>query len=52
MFVCSAHTPDNSFMGFVVDRFLNDSQPDMENKSNVAVVYGKNDFMWKVGNLC
>ncbi|CAG5119179.1 unnamed protein product [Candidula unifasciata] len=41
-----SHSPDNSFMGFVVDRVLNDSDT-LNNKSNIAVVYGKNDYMWE-----
>ena len=42
----TAHTPDNSFLGFAVDVDLgSDSQLA---KSNLAVVYGKEPYMWKV----
>ncbi|BFZ22058.1 hypothetical protein BsWGS_25097 [Bradybaena similaris] len=45
-FTMFPHSPDNSFMGFVVDRVLNDSDT-FNNKSDIAVVYGKNDYMWE-----
>uniref|UniRef100_A0A2C9K266 alpha-1,6-mannosyl-glycoprotein 6-beta-N-acetylglucosaminyltransferase n=2 Tax=Biomphalaria glabrata TaxID=6526 RepID=A0A2C9K266_BIOGL len=41
------HSPDNSFMGFVVDRVLNDSETNLTPKENIALVYGKNDYMWQ-----
>ncbi|CAL1529052.1 unnamed protein product [Lymnaea stagnalis] len=41
------HSPDNSFMGFVVDRVLNESETNLEPKENIALVYGKNDYMWQ-----
>ncbi|KAK3760854.1 hypothetical protein RRG08_034695 [Elysia crispata] len=41
------HSPDNSFMGFVVDRILNDTERSAEPKRNIALVYGKNDYMWQ-----
>ena len=42
----SAHTPDNTFLGFVIESIdnLNASIP----KQNKAVVYGKRDVFWKV----
>lgn len=43
-----AHTPDNSFMGFVVEQHLKDPVLPSINKKNQAVVYGKNELMWKV----
>lgn len=45
-----AHTPDNSFMGFVSEE-LNETEKRsiQQNKvSNMAVVYGKEASMWKV----
>ena len=42
----TAHTPDNSFLGFAVDVDL-DSDTQLA-KSNLAVVYGKEPYMWKV----
>ncbi|GFS07555.1 alpha-1,6-mannosylglycoprotein 6-beta-N-acetylglucosaminyltransferase A [Elysia marginata] len=41
------HSPDNSFMGFVVDRILNDTEKSSEPKRDIALVYGKNDYMWE-----
>ncbi len=43
---CVAHTPDNSFMGFVVGEFQRNATP--IRKENMAVVYGKEFYMWKV----
>lgn len=46
----SAHTPDNSFMGFVTEE-LNETEKwsIQQNKvNNMAVVYGKEASMWKV----
>lgn len=45
-----AHTPDNSFMGFVAEE-LNETErlAIQRNKlNNMAVVYGKEASMWKV----
>ena len=45
-----AHTPDNSFMGFVSEE-LNETEKQhiQQNKvNNMAVVYGKEASMWKV----
>ena len=41
-----AHTPDNSFLGFVVGEFRRNRMP--LQKENIAVVYGKELYMWKV----
>lgn len=49
--VSVAHTPDNSFMGFVSEE-LNETERQFikSNKaSNMAVVYGKEASIWKVG---
>lgn len=46
----TAHTPDNSFMGFVAEE-LNDTErlSIQRNKvDSMAVVYGKEASMWKV----
>ena len=49
LFAISAHSPDNSFMGFVVEEHLNESESlaAMEKKDQ-AVVYGKAEYMWQV----
>lgn len=41
------HSPDNSFLGFVVDKILNDTDKSVEPKKDIALVYGKNDYMWQ-----
>ena len=41
-----AHTVDNSFMGFVIT--VNRSV-DMKSKLHQALVYGENEYIWKVG---
>lgn len=49
--VSTAHTPDNSFMGFVSEE-LNQTERQLikANKvSSMAVVYGKEASIWKVG---
>lgn len=43
-----AHSPDNSFMGFVVEQHLNDSDVKGIKRENWALVYGKNDYMYEV----
>lgn len=51
--VPTAHTPDNSFMGFVSEE-LNQTERQLikANKaSSMAVVYGKEASIWKVGVL-
>lgn len=50
IYTYSAHTPDNSFMGFVSEE-LNETEKRsiQQNKVNsMAVVYGKEASMWKV----
>lgn len=45
-----AHTPDNSFMGFVTEE-LNQTERfhiQRDKVNNMAVVYGKEASMWKV----
>lgn len=45
-----AHTPDNSFMGFVSEE-LNETEKQLikdSKASNMAVVYGKEASIWKV----
>lgn len=46
----SAHTPDNSFMGFVSEELNETAKRSIQqNKvNNMAVVYGKEASMWKV----
>ncbi|OBS72070.1 hypothetical protein A6R68_13353, partial [Neotoma lepida] len=46
----SAHTPDNSFLGFVVEQHLNSSDIHHINeikRQNQSLVYGKVDNFWK-----
>ena len=43
----AAHSPDNSFMGFVVESHDNSSES-WPPRENMAVVYGKALYMWKV----
>lgn len=53
LLVSTAHTPDNSFMGFVSEE-LNQTERQFikSNKvSSMAVVYGKEASIWKVGVL-
>ena len=45
-----AHSPDNSFLGFVISN-QTEFQIDMEKKKDVALVYGKQNYMWKVWEL-
>ena len=48
-FSCSswlAHTPDNSFLGFIID--VDTQEGEKLDKLNQAVVYGKELYMWKV----
>ena len=50
----TAHSPDNSFMGFVVERHVETPPTLARNisgdlmKKNQAVVYGKAEYMWSV----
>lgn len=49
-FVCLAHTPDNSFLGFVVETYTNDAMTEAaQYRKNWSLVYGKEAYMWKVG---
>ncbi|KAM4624498.1 alpha-1,6-mannosylglycoprotein 6-beta-N-acetylglucosaminyltransferase B-like [Polymixia lowei] len=47
------HTPDNSFLGFVSEEVWREEvkeeelEPDIHRKDNVALVYGKQDYMWQ-----
>lgn len=55
-FLLAAHSPDNSFMGFVVERHV-ETPTLMSNvsdavKKNQAVVYGKAEYMWSVSMQC
>ena len=45
----AAHSPDNSFMGFVVEQHLNDTTNVEPERKAQAVVYGKSEYMWQVG---
>lgn len=42
----SAHTPDNSFLGFVVGS--NKKNTTAIRKKNIGLVYGKELYMWQV----
>ncbi len=49
----AAHTPDNSFLGFVVEQHLNASDVrhiDDIKRQNQSLVYGKVDNFWKVSS--
>ncbi|KAK2147200.1 hypothetical protein LSH36_564g01050 [Paralvinella palmiformis] len=47
-FTMFPHSPDNSFMGFVVEEHLNESESlTMMEKKDQAVVYGKAEYMWQ-----
>uniref|UniRef100_A0A3Q3ID74 alpha-1,6-mannosyl-glycoprotein 6-beta-N-acetylglucosaminyltransferase n=1 Tax=Monopterus albus TaxID=43700 RepID=A0A3Q3ID74_MONAL len=43
------HTPDNSFLGFVSEEAVREEErePDAYRKDRIAVVYGKQDYMWQ-----
>uniref|UniRef100_H2LSD8 alpha-1,6-mannosyl-glycoprotein 6-beta-N-acetylglucosaminyltransferase n=2 Tax=Oryzias latipes TaxID=8090 RepID=H2LSD8_ORYLA len=47
------HTPDNSFLGFVSEEALKTEkskdrlEPESYRKERIAVVYGKQDYMWQ-----
>lgn len=50
--LAAAHTPDNSFMGFVSEE-LNETEKELirgGKASNMAVVYGKEASIWKVSS--
>ncbi len=44
----AAHSPDNSFMGFVIYSNLKNDE-EAPAKRNQSLVYGKEVYMWKVG---
>lgn len=48
LFACfiSAHSPDNTFLGFVVENHI--SPAEELKKKNIALVYGKHVNMWQV----
>lgn len=49
-----AHTPDNSFLGFVskeaerTEVREEELEPETDGTDRIAVVYGKQDYMWQV----
>ena len=47
----TAHTPDNSFMGFVVDNNIDVNPATLTNRENNALVYGKLAYMWLVSKF-
>ena len=48
IFSLAAHSPDNSFMGFVVENHINETNAQEVPRRNKAVVYGKAQYMWQV----
>lgn len=52
--LCLAHTPDNSFLGFASEEAVRaevreeELEPGAYKKDRIAVVYGKQDYMWQV----
>lgn len=44
----TAHSPDNTFLGFVVEERRNDTDATDVAKEDIALVYGKRDDFWKV----
>lgn len=46
----AAHTPDNSFMGFVAEELNETERLNIQRSkvNNMALVYGKEASMWKV----
>ncbi|XP_035521951.1 alpha-1,6-mannosylglycoprotein 6-beta-N-acetylglucosaminyltransferase B-like [Morone saxatilis] len=47
------HTPDNSFLGFVIEEAVREAvreeelESDTYRKDRIAVIYGKQDYMWQ-----
>lgn len=41
------HSPDNTFLGFVVEEHLNDTSVSDIPKEDIALVYGKRDGFWQ-----
>jgi len=50
LFLFSAHTPDNTFLGFVVEVHMEDAQPikTEPGKKPIGLVYGKDSKFWTV----
>ena len=48
-FFLPAHSPDNTFLGFVVENHISPAE-DLK-KKNIALVYGKHINMWQVNML-
>lgn len=50
LFLHAAHTPDNSFMGFVAEELNHTERLNIQRDkvNNMAVIYGKEASMWKV----
>ena len=48
-----AHTPDNSFLGFVSVGEAREEQQkvDVNREKRIAVVYGKQEHMWQVQDV-
>lgn len=46
-FLFIAHSPDNSFLGFIVENHLKPGEV-LEKKKRIALVYGKHISMWQV----
>lgn len=49
-----AHTPDNTFLGFVVQPHWSDEEKkklESIKRKNQALVYGKRASFWKVNNV-
>ncbi|KAJ8019701.1 Alpha-1,6-mannosylglycoprotein 6-beta-N-acetylglucosaminyltransferase A [Holothuria leucospilota] len=44
------HTPDNSFMGFVVEHYSPENLRPTTQRQNKALVYGKDPLMWRDAN--
>ena len=46
-----AHTPDNTFIGFVIEKREFSKENQQNKKKNITVVYGKQDKFWAVSFL-
>lgn len=48
-----AHTPDNSFLGFVSAEEAREEKQKMDanREKRIAVVYGKQEYMWQVWGI-
>lgn len=51
--VAIAHTPDNSFLGFVSAEEAREEKQmmDANREKRIAVVYGKQEYMWQVQDV-